>query len=142
MGIGEIIGLIIIGLIIGALGRLFHPGPDPIGILLTIVIGIGSALLVGWLVGGGILGFILAVIVAVVLVALFSRAAGPLEKLLKCTPSTVTLRIELLPEAEIFHLNGLLRRLAPYGDRIFVHVDAQLRGLVRVDSSVFHLILE
>ena len=77
MGIGEIIGLIIIGLIIGALGRLFHPGPDPIGIVLTIVIGIGSALLVGWLVGGGILGFILAVIVAVVLVALFSRAAGP-----------------------------------------------------------------
>lgn len=77
MGIGEIIGLIIIGLIIGALGRLFHPGPDPIGILMTIVIGIGSALLVGWLVGGGILGFILAVIVAVVLVALFARVAGP-----------------------------------------------------------------
>lgn len=74
--------------------------------------------------------------------AFFSRAASPLEKLLKCTPSTVTLRIELLPEAEIFHLNRLLRRLAPYGDRIFVHVDAKLRGLVRVDSSVFHLILE
>ena len=73
MGIGEIIGLIIIGLIIGALGRLFHPGPDPIGILLTIVIGIGSALLVGWLVGGGILGFILAVIVAAVLVTVVQK---------------------------------------------------------------------
>ncbi|HEX2044738.1 MAG TPA: hypothetical protein VHF23_03815 [Gaiellaceae bacterium] len=77
MGIGEIIGLIIIGLIVGALGRLFHPGSDPIGILMTIVIGIASALLVGWLVGGGILGFILAVIVAVVLVALYARLAGP-----------------------------------------------------------------
>jgi uncharacterized membrane protein YeaQ/YmgE (transglycosylase-associated protein family) len=77
MSIGEIIGLIIIGLIIGALGRLFHPGRDPIGILMTIAIGIGSALLVGWLVGGGILGFILAVIVAVVLVALVGRIAGP-----------------------------------------------------------------
>jgi uncharacterized membrane protein YeaQ/YmgE (transglycosylase-associated protein family) len=77
MSIGEIIGLIIVGLIIGALGRLFHPGSDPIGILLTIAIGIASALLVGWLVGGGILGFVLAVIVAVVLVALVSRIAGP-----------------------------------------------------------------
>jgi uncharacterized membrane protein YeaQ/YmgE (transglycosylase-associated protein family) len=77
MSIGEIIGLIVIGLIIGALGRLFHPGRDPIGLLLTIAIGIGSALLVGWLVGGGILGFILAVIVAVVLVAVVGRLAGP-----------------------------------------------------------------
>jgi uncharacterized membrane protein YeaQ/YmgE (transglycosylase-associated protein family) len=77
MSIGEIIGLIIVGLVIGALGRLFHPGHDPIGILMTIAIGIGSALLVGWLVGGGILGFVLAVVVAVILVALVSRMAGP-----------------------------------------------------------------
>ena len=77
MEIGEIIGLMIVGLIVGALGRLFHPGGDPMGILMTIAIGIGSALLVGWLVGGGVLGFILAVIVAVILVALWSRMAGP-----------------------------------------------------------------
>lgn len=72
----------------------------------------------------------------------FSRATRHLEKLLRRTPSTVTLRIELEPEADIFHLNRLLRRLAPYGDRIFIHVDAKLRELVRIDSSVFHLILE
>jgi uncharacterized membrane protein YeaQ/YmgE (transglycosylase-associated protein family) len=77
MGIGEIIGLIIIGLIVGALGRLFHPGGDPMGLLMTMVIGIASALLVGWLVGGGILGFILAVIVAVILVAIWSRTVEP-----------------------------------------------------------------
>jgi uncharacterized membrane protein YeaQ/YmgE (transglycosylase-associated protein family) len=77
MSIGEIIGLIIVGLIVGALGRLIHPGPDPMGILMTIVIGIASALLVGWLVGGGILGFILAVIVAAVLVMLYARFTGP-----------------------------------------------------------------
>ncbi len=77
MGLGEIIGLIIVGLIVGALGRLFHPGVDSMGILMTMAIGIASALLVGWLVGGGILGFILAVIVAVVLVALWSRMVGP-----------------------------------------------------------------
>jgi uncharacterized membrane protein YeaQ/YmgE (transglycosylase-associated protein family) len=77
MTLGDIIVLIVIGLIIGALGRLVHPGSDPIGILMTIVIGIGSALLVGWAVGGGILAFILAVIVAAVLVALYSRFVGP-----------------------------------------------------------------
>lgn len=77
MSIGEIIGLIIVGLIVGALGRLFHPGRDPMGILLTIGIGIASTLLVFWLVGGGILGWILAVVVAIVLVAIWSRVAGP-----------------------------------------------------------------
>lgn len=41
-----------------------------------------------------------------------------------------------------FHLNRLLRRLAPYGDRVFIHVDAKLRELVRIDSSVFHLLLD
>ena len=74
--------------------------------------------------------------------AFFSRAASHLEKLLRRTPSTLTLRIELAREADIFHLDRLLRRLAPYGDRIFIHVDARLRELVRVDSSVFHLILD
>jgi len=72
----------------------------------------------------------------------FSRTAGHLEKLLRRTPSTVTLRIELSPGAELLYLKRLLRRLAPYGDRIFIHVDAKLRELVRIDSSVFHLILD
>jgi uncharacterized membrane protein YeaQ/YmgE (transglycosylase-associated protein family) len=77
MSVGEIIGLIIVGLVVGALGRLIHPGPDPMGILMTIVIGIASTLLVFWLVGGGILGWILAVVVAIVLVAIWSRVVGP-----------------------------------------------------------------
>ena len=69
---GEIIALIIIGLIVGALGRLINPGPDPMGWIVTIAIGIGSVLLVGLLIGG-VLGFILAVIVAAVLVTLVQR---------------------------------------------------------------------
>jgi uncharacterized membrane protein YeaQ/YmgE (transglycosylase-associated protein family) len=77
MSVGEIIGLIIVGLVVGALGRLIHPGPDPMGILMTIVIGIASTLLVFWLVGGGILGWILAIVVAIVLVAIWSRVVGP-----------------------------------------------------------------
>ncbi|HEY3069800.1 MAG TPA: hypothetical protein VGJ34_05745 [Gaiellaceae bacterium] len=77
MTIGEIIGLIIVGLVVGALGRLIHPGPDPLGILMTIVIGIASTLLVFWLIGGGILGWILAIVVAIVLVGIWSRFVGP-----------------------------------------------------------------
>jgi uncharacterized membrane protein YeaQ/YmgE (transglycosylase-associated protein family) len=77
MSIGEIIGVIIVGLVVGALGRFVRPGPDPMGILMTIAIGIASTLLVFWLVGGGILGWILAVVVAIVLVAIWSRMVGP-----------------------------------------------------------------
>ena len=69
---GQIIGLIIAGLIVGALGRLFHRGPDPMGLLMTIAIGVASVLIAGLLIGG-FLGFVLAVIIGVVLVALTSR---------------------------------------------------------------------
>ena len=69
---GYIIGLIIAGAIVGALGRLFHPGRDPMGILLTIAIGIASLLIAG-LILHGVLGVIVGVIIAVVLVALVGR---------------------------------------------------------------------
>ena len=67
--IGRVIGLIVVGLIIGALGRLVHPGKDPIPIWLTSLIGVAAAIIAGLLISG-ILGFILAVIIAAVLVAL------------------------------------------------------------------------
>ena len=44
-----IISAIIIGLIIGALGRLVVPGRQPIPIWLTIVIGIAAALVGTWI---------------------------------------------------------------------------------------------
>ena len=48
--IGRIIGLIVVGLVIGALGRLVHPGKDPIPIWLTIVIGVAAAIIAAVLV--------------------------------------------------------------------------------------------
>jgi uncharacterized membrane protein YeaQ/YmgE (transglycosylase-associated protein family) len=48
-----IIGLLLTGLVIGALGRLLIPGPNPMGIGLTILVGIAGALL------GGLIGSIL-----------------------------------------------------------------------------------
>lgn len=49
MGIGGIISAIVVGLIIGALGRLFAPGKQHISILVTILVGIVAALLGTWI---------------------------------------------------------------------------------------------
>lgn len=68
----HIIGLILIGLVVGALGRLFHKGRDPMGILMTMAIGVASVLIAGLLIHG-FLGFIVAIIVGVFLVGLWSR---------------------------------------------------------------------
>jgi len=67
--IGYLVGLVVVGLIVGALGRLVHPGRDSMPIWLTIVIGIAASVVAG-LVIGGLLGFILAVVIAAGLVAL------------------------------------------------------------------------
>ena len=76
MGIGELIGLIVVGLIVGALGRLVNPGRDPMGLLVTMAIGVASVLLVYWLIVDGIIGFIIAVIVAAILVTVVGRFWG------------------------------------------------------------------
>lgn len=68
----HIIGLVLIGLLVGALGRLFHPGRDKIGLLMTMLIGVASVLIAGLLIHG-FLGFIIAVVIGVLLVALWSR---------------------------------------------------------------------
>jgi uncharacterized membrane protein YeaQ/YmgE (transglycosylase-associated protein family) len=51
--VGLIITLLIVGLIAGALARLLVPGPDPIGIMGTIVVGIIGSFV------GGFLGYVL-----------------------------------------------------------------------------------
>lgn len=72
----HIIGLILIGLVVGALGRLFHKGRDRMGLVMTIIIGVASVLIAGMLVHGFI-GFIVAIVVGVVLVALWSHYVEP-----------------------------------------------------------------
>jgi uncharacterized membrane protein YeaQ/YmgE (transglycosylase-associated protein family) len=47
--VGEILVFIIVGLVVGVLARLLMPGPDPIGILGTIVVGIVGAIIGGYL---------------------------------------------------------------------------------------------
>jgi uncharacterized membrane protein YeaQ/YmgE (transglycosylase-associated protein family) len=69
------IWFLIVGAVVGALGRLVHPGSDPMGLLLTIAIGVVS-MLVAALISSGWLAFILGVVVAVILVALVGRMQG------------------------------------------------------------------
>ena len=74
--IAVLISLVIGGLIIGALARLALPGPDPMSIPMTIVLGIAGSLIGGlvariFLGTGG--GFLFALIGAVVLLYLHRR---------------------------------------------------------------------
>ena len=83
--IWDILGLIVVGLIIGALARLIKPGKQNLGILATLGLG-----LVGSLIGGliaqffgtgsiwelNVLGFVLAVVAAVLLIGVAESATG------------------------------------------------------------------
>jgi len=53
--IGNLIAAIIIGFIAGFIGRALLPGPDPMGVVATIVVGIVGAL-VGWVLFTYVLG--------------------------------------------------------------------------------------
>ncbi|TDE88311.1 GlsB/YeaQ/YmgE family stress response membrane protein [Occultella glacieicola] len=48
---GEIIGVIVFGAVIGVIARLVRPGPQKIGMLWTVIIGIAGAL-IGYLISG------------------------------------------------------------------------------------------
>jgi uncharacterized membrane protein YeaQ/YmgE (transglycosylase-associated protein family) len=83
-----IISWIVIGLIAGILGKLIMPGRDPVGFLLTIIIGMAGALIGGFLVrvlgGAGITGFnvwsiLVAILGAVILLAIYRLFAGSRE---------------------------------------------------------------
>jgi uncharacterized membrane protein YeaQ/YmgE (transglycosylase-associated protein family) len=73
------IALIIVGAIVGALGRLFHPGADPMGLILTTLIGIASLVIAGLIFSSSMLEFVVGIVVAVILVAIVSRVMGSRE---------------------------------------------------------------
>ncbi len=82
----QIIGLLVVGLIIGALARLFKPGKQNLGIVGTLVLGVVGAI-IGGLLGGllnpqtnifelNIVGFIIAVIAAFLLIGVVESVMG------------------------------------------------------------------
>jgi len=83
--IGNLIAAIIIGIIAGYIGRALLPGPDPMGFVATVIVGIVGAL-VGWVLFTYLLGIgdsdkfdlggIIGSIVGVMIVLLGLRAVG------------------------------------------------------------------
>jgi uncharacterized membrane protein YeaQ/YmgE (transglycosylase-associated protein family) len=71
-----IFGYIIGGAVIGILARFLKPGADPMGWIMTILLGIVGALIGGALVGGGVLGWIVAIIAAIVLLFAYEKLRG------------------------------------------------------------------
>ena len=73
-----VFGWIIFGLIVGVIAKLFHPGRDPGGFIVTILIGIAGSLLGGFIGralglyrSGQGAGFIMSVVGAIVLLVLY-----------------------------------------------------------------------
>jgi len=75
--------IILVGFLVGLLARFFSPGPQRLGCLLTIVLGIAGALLAGWFGqhmgwyrAGEPAGFIGALLGAIVILALMRLFSG------------------------------------------------------------------
>ena len=67
----------------------------------------------------------------------FTRATRRIEKLLECSATTLSLRIESLATSERQHLLQCLYRLGRYGDRITVTMSTSVRELLPIDWSAF-----
>lgn len=79
----HILWTILIGLVVGILAKLLHPGRENMGIVMTIVLGIAGSLLatfVGRLVGfyqpGQAAGFLMALVGAIVLLIIYGMVKG------------------------------------------------------------------
>ena len=82
----QILGLIVVGLVIGALARLIKPGRQRLSIVATLLLGVVGAI-IGGLIGHlfnrntsiwelNIVGFIIAVVAAVLLVGVAESISG------------------------------------------------------------------
>jgi uncharacterized membrane protein YeaQ/YmgE (transglycosylase-associated protein family) len=83
--VGDIIGVIIFGAVIGVLARLVLPGKQAVSVLMTVIIGIVGALLGYWIAaqlgvdstkGIDWIRWVISIAVAAVLVVGYERFAG------------------------------------------------------------------
>ena len=75
-----IIWTIVLGFVIGVIAKLFHPGKDDMGFLMTIGLGIAGSFLagivgqyLGWYQAGEGAGFIMSVICAILLLLVYGK---------------------------------------------------------------------
>jgi uncharacterized membrane protein YeaQ/YmgE (transglycosylase-associated protein family) len=79
----SIIGMIVIGLVAGAIAKLLMPGKDPGGIIVTVLLGIAGAVVAGFLgrflglyAEGEAAGFIASIVGAILLLAVYRMMTG------------------------------------------------------------------
>lgn len=80
-----IVGILLLGLVVGALARLALPGPQPIGCLGTIAVGVAGAVVGGLLgqalgVRGPLLSWVMAVIGAILVLLAFQSLRGGISR--------------------------------------------------------------
>jgi uncharacterized membrane protein YeaQ/YmgE (transglycosylase-associated protein family) len=78
-----IIGWIIFGAIVGLIARLLHPGRDPGGFVVTILLGVAGSLLAGFIgralglyTEGQGAGLLMSIVGAIVLLVVYHMVAG------------------------------------------------------------------
>jgi len=74
--------------------------------------------------------------------AFFQQAARQLERMLRDTKSSLLLEIEGFDASELHLLKGMLNRLVRYRDRIRIAADDASQRIIKIDSSVFTLVLK
>ncbi|GAA3195503.1 hypothetical protein [Actinocorallia longicatena] len=76
MTLATVVWFILIGAVIGVLARLIVPGRNPIGVIMTVLVGIAGALLGGFIAdamgSGRAVAFVFALIIAAVGVAVLT----------------------------------------------------------------------
>ncbi len=75
-----IVWTILVGLVVGVIAKLLHPGKDNMGFIATVLLGIGGSFLagilgqaMGWYQAGEGAGFVASVVVAIVLLVIYGR---------------------------------------------------------------------
>lgn len=79
-----ILWTVVLGLVIGVMAKLLHPGKENMGFIATIVLGVAGSFLAGvvgqyfgWYQAGEGAGFIVSVIVAILLLVVYGRLRAP-----------------------------------------------------------------
>lgn len=79
----HVIWMVLIGLVVGILAKLLHPGKENMGIVMTTILGVAGSLvatflgrLVGFYKEGEAAGFLMAVVGAVVLLVIYGMVKG------------------------------------------------------------------
>ncbi|MFZ1246668.1 MAG: GlsB/YeaQ/YmgE family stress response membrane protein [Azonexus sp.] len=75
-----IVWTILVGLVVGVIAKLLHPGKENMGFIATVLLGIGGSVLagmlgqaMGWYQAGEGAGFVASVFVAIVLLVVYGR---------------------------------------------------------------------